>query len=42
LKVVSDKLGAGSICVTDALSGSIMPELDRDLADAAGRALSHA
>lgn len=42
LKVVSDNLGASSISVTDALSGSIMPGLDRDLADAAGRALSHA
>ena len=41
LKVVSDNLGASSSSVTHATPGSITPELDRDAADAAWRALSH-
>jgi integrase len=40
LKVIADNLGHASITVTAAFYSGIVPELDRDAADAIGRALS--
>lgn len=40
LKVISDNLGHASITVTAAFYSGIVPELNRDAADAIGRALS--
>jgi integrase len=39
LKVVADNLGHASIAVTAAFYSGIVPELNRDAADAIGRAL---
>ena len=42
LKVISDNLGHASIAVTASFYSGIVPELNRDAADAIGRALSDA